>query len=390
MTHGSYSLYTLYSHSCVCDSSSGWWRDGGWHAHACNAGTDERRDAGGLGAWCGRWYVYQRVVSCIWRSVWCLYECVTACYMKQARHEYDKNHRSLLQKSPTKETYKSDLYHGMYMKQASQVYEWVVCWWHVDAMAYIWMRHVTCTWQQGIHMAWALHNDTLQHTTTHKLRIHIRDMTRVIWPDSKAFTWHDNSIMSRMTRVISRIWMRNLCVVVCCSVLQCVTVCCSVYESCHIYEYTWLESYDSTSTTSNSAQSSTLHHYRYIIIECSWFKLRRICSFTHRDMGWLRLVGSLKLQVSFVFCKRALQKRPIFCEETCNVLEPANRSHPTCVWRSHVMHIAEFVWRIWTSHVIRHGMYMNASRYMYIPGRNGHGVCMNESCHIYECVTCVL
>ena len=82
-------LHTVYSHSCVYDSSSGWWRDGGWRAHACHAGTDERRDAGGLGTWCGRWCVYQWVVSCIWMSgvvfVWMRH----GMYMKQARHVYD-------------------------------------------------------------------------------------------------------------------------------------------------------------------------------------------------------------------------------------------------------------------------------------------------------------
>ena len=82
------------------------------------------------------------------------------------------------------------------------------------------------------------------------------------------------------------------------------------------------------------------------------------------SMEWLRLVGSLKLQVSFtkepykrvischlvyqiqdgvatinrllkiigLFCKRALQKRPIFCKETYNCKEPTSRTHPTASW----------------------------------------------------------
>ena len=84
-------------------------------------------------------------------------------------------------------------------------------------------------------------------------------------------------------------------------------------------------------------------------------------------MGWLRLVGSLKLQASFaecslccrallqkrpinlrillfdsyevatisrllkitgLFCKRALQKRLHSAKEACNFKEPTNRSHP--------------------------------------------------------------
>ena len=32
-----------------------------------------------------------------------------------------------------------------------------------------------------------------------------------------------------------------------------------------------------------------------------------------------------------LFCKRALQKRPVFCKETCIFKHPTNRSHPICV-----------------------------------------------------------
>ena len=61
-------------------------------------------------------------------------------------------------------------------------------------------------------------------------------------------------------------------------------------------------------------------------------------------MGWLRLVGSLKLYVSFVEYRALLQKRPMisrgllkkrpiilkssFAKETHNFKEPTNRSHP--------------------------------------------------------------
>jgi len=42
-------------------------------------------------------------------------------------------------------------------------------------------------------------------------------------------------------------------------------------------------------------------------------------------MGWLRLVGALKLGL---FCKRALWKRRHSANETDNFKEPNNRSHP--------------------------------------------------------------
>jgi len=37
---------------------------------------------------------------------------------------------------------------------------------------------------------------------------------------------------------------------------------------------------------------------------------------------------SKPLKIVGLFCKRDLQKRPIFCKETCNFKEPPNRSHP--------------------------------------------------------------
>jgi len=46
-------------------------------------------------------------------------------------------------------------------------------------------------------------------------------------------------------------------------------------------------------------------------------------------MGWLRLVGSIK--IIGLFCERALQKRLYSAEETYIFKEPTNRSHPICV-----------------------------------------------------------
>jgi len=56
------------------------------------------------------------------------------------------------------------------------------------------------------------------------------------------------------------------------------------------------------------------------------------------DMGWLRLVGSIKKQVSFaeysLFYRALLQKRPIFLKE------PTHRSHPIAV---HVLGLYPFL-----------------------------------------------
>jgi len=41
-----------------------------------------------------------------------------------------------------------------------------------------------------------------------------------------------------------------------------------------------------------------------------------------------------------LFCKIALQKRPIFSKETYNFKEPTNRSHPICTYlHVHVQNI---------------------------------------------------
>ena len=49
-------------------------------------------------------------------------------------------------------------------------------------------------------------------------------------------------------------------------------------------------------------------------------------SATPLPMGWLRLVGSLK--ITGLFCKRALYKRLYSAKVTYNFKEPTNRSHP--------------------------------------------------------------
>jgi len=74
------------------------------------------------------------------------------------------------------------------------------------------------------------------------------------------------------------------CVAVCCSVLQCVAVCCSVLQC-----------------DAHHLMSAALCYH--------------LVSAAVSAMGWLQLVGSLKLQVSFaeyrLFYRALLQKRPI-------------------------------------------------------------------------------
>jgi len=89
-------------------------------------------------------------------------------------------------------------------------------------------------------------------------------------------------------------------------------------------------------------------------------------------MGWLRLVGSLKLSVSFenigLFCRALLQKRPIiwrslrivatphicdtwgiltYVRDTRHVKSTGIHTHicdPSCVWRIRHHHVYEMMW----------------------------------------------
>jgi len=50
-----------------------------------------------------------------------------------------------------------------------------------------------------------------------------------------------------------------------------------------------------------------------------------------------------------LFCKRALQKRPVFCKETCIFKHPTHRSHPICTYVhtymcTYMLHIHAYIY----------------------------------------------
>jgi len=49
--------------------------------------------------------------------------------------------------------------------------------------------------------------------------------------------------------------------------------------------------------------------------------------YTDSDLYGVAMICRL-LKIECLFCKRALQKRPIFSKETYTFKEPTNRSHP--------------------------------------------------------------
>ena len=122
------------------------------------------------------------------------------------------------------------------------------------------------------------------------------------------------------------------CVAVCCSVLQCVAVCCSVLQCVamahvpcikvevggaglcqrhHVANELQCESYSVCCNVLQCACCSVLQCVAVAYIPCIKVGVVGLCP----CMGWLQLVGSLKLIVSFaeyslyfvgLFCKRVL------------------------------------------------------------------------------------
>ena len=113
------------------------------------------------------------------------------------------------------------------------------------------------------------------------------------------------------------------CVAACCSVLQCVAVCCSVLQCVVVGTRRrrlrsrirlWC-----VAVCYISCRSVLQHSCAALVDTGCWgvLQLTSAMKFLRMDpgMGWLRLVGSIKLQVSFaeysLFYRAFLQKRPI-------------------------------------------------------------------------------
>ena len=96
---------------------------------------------------------------------------------------------------------------------------------------------------------------------------------------------------------------RHLCVAVCCSMSQCIAVCCSVLQCvalcCSMWQWAYTEHVPS---------------------------LEQVCVCLCAGMGWLRLVVSSKLQVSFaeywLLYTALLQKRPIILRSLLVIATP--------------------------------------------------------------------
>jgi len=144
---------------------------------------------------------------------------------------------------------------------------WSICRCHQGVVWNMWMRHVTQV-NESCHIYKSCH--IYEWVVSYRWLSHVTQMTESSHTDD----W-----------VMSHIWMSHVI---------------HMNESCHTYE--WVVSYRWLSHVTHMDESSCTH-------------LAHLAESQHANMGWLRLVSPLKLQVSFAKepYKRddILQKRPI-------------------------------------------------------------------------------
>jgi len=125
----------------------------------------------------------------------------------------------------------------------------------------------------------------------------------------------------------------SVCCRLCCSVLQCIAVCIAV---CCITISRWLGIYWQDSRKVTFLTHIYILVYIYIFTDFSRIlpedaKSPRNCEIVPGALGWLRLVGSIKLHVSFagysLFYMALLQKRPIILPML--LTEATSHSHST-------------------------------------------------------------
>ena len=114
------------------------------------------------------------------------------------------------------------------------------------------------------------------------------------------------------------------CVAVC---GKCVAVCCSINVYCH--------------TIAQHSLCCSVLQYAVSVLQCVAVRGKYITVHNYGVATISRMLKNIGL-----FCKRALQKRPIFCKETCIFKHPTNRSHPPWAGKgndSNVNGILEYV-----------------------------------------------
>jgi len=107
----------------------------------------------------------------------------------------------------------------------------------------------------------------------------------------------------------------SLCTCVCgCARCACVCACCGV--SCERWLFGWAPRVYSRSRSVSTKERASQRRR-------SWGEKNQVVLFSYGVATISRLLKDIGL-----FCKRDLQKRPIFCKETYIFKHPTNRSHP--------------------------------------------------------------
>ena len=135
-----------------------------------------------------------------------------------------------------------------------------------------------------------------------------------MWNMAHSYLWHDSFICET--------WLIHMC------------------DMTHPYDIGW------SMVAENDMTHSYVWHDSFI---CEMW-LIRICDMPHLyNMGWLRLVGSLKWQVSFaeyrLFYRALLQKRPIILRSLLIEATPYWVKHGLRQWHD------SFICQIWLIHI---------------------------------------
>ena len=149
---------------------------------------------------------------------------------------------------------------------------------------------------------------------------------------AKMLSKHDVSLQLSWMCVAA---IQGVCFAVCFSVFQCVTVCCSVLQCvaqyCSVHMCVRHDSWQLATKCLGCVlwcvavfcSSSALQH---VAVCCS--VLPAVCCSAKCFMSYGVATMSRMLKNIGLFCKGDLQKRPIFCKETCIFKHPTHRSHP--------------------------------------------------------------
>ena len=189
------------------------------------------------------------------------------------------------------------------------------------------MSHVTCTNESChphecvmSHIRMSMSHIRMSHVTLMNAFTHMNESCRTC----VSYVTHTPIVVSEESVVVhtyemimSHIWMRHV---------TCTN------ESCHTCE--WVMSHIRMCQVTHMNQSCHSHESVAVFTVADFRNTWRICLFV--SSRWLYGVASVSRidKIIGLFCKRALWKRRYSAQETYNLIDPTNRSHPPLSWRT--------------------------------------------------------